>query len=253
MSCNGNGGQSGWRPVTYDLHQHSCLSPCGDEEMTPANIVGMAVVKELDVIALTDHNTCKNCPAFLKVAEAYGVVALPGMELTTTEEVHVVCLFENLEDAMRFDAYVYEHLLNIQNEESIFGAQLIVNEDDEVIGKVEKLLINATDIDFDAVAGLMEDFHGIMIPAHLDKSTTSLLSNLGFIPPDSSFGIAEIKDLKNLHRLQEQHPYLKDCMILSDSDAHYLADIHEPTYTMLVPELSVSGVFTALKAAAKKK
>ena len=253
MSCKENGSQSGWRPVTYDLHQHSCLSPCGDEEMTPANIVGMAVVKELDVIALTDHNTCKNCPAFLKVAEAYGVVALPGMELTTTEEVHVVCLFEHLEDAMAFDAYVYEHLMDIKNEESIFGAQLIVNEDDEVIGKVDKLLINATDIDFDAVAGLMEQFHGVMIPAHLDKSTTSLLSNLGFIPPDSNFGIAEIKDLKNLHRLQEQHPYLKDCMILSDSDAHYLPDIHEPTYTMLVPELSVSGVFAALKAASKKK
>ena len=253
MSCKENGSQSGWRPVTYDLHQHSCLSPCGDEEMTPANIVGMAVVKELDVIALTDHNTCKNCPAFLKVAEAYGVVALPGMELTTTEEVHVVCLFEKLEDAMAFDAYVYEHLMDIKNEESIFGAQLIVNEDDEVIGKVDKLLINATDIDFDAVAGLMEQFHGVMIPAHLDKSTTSLLSNLGFIPPDSNFGIAEIKDLKNLHRLQEQHPYLKDCMILSDSDAHYLLDIHEPTYTMLVPELSVSGVFAALKAASKKK
>lgn len=253
MNCKENGGQSGWRPVTYDLHQHSCLSPCGDEEMTPANIVGMAVVKELDVVALTDHNTCKNCPAFLKVAEAYGVVALPGMELTTTEEVHVVCLFEHLEDAMAFDAYVYEHLMDIKNEESIFGAQLIVNEDDEVTGKVDKLLINATDIDFDAVAGLMEEFHGIMIPAHLDKSTTSLLSNLGFIPPDSNFGIAEIKDLKNLHRLQEQHPYLKDCMILSDSDAHYLPDIHEPTYTMLVPELSVSGVFAALKAASKKK
>lgn len=253
MSCKENGSQSGWRPVTYDLHQHSCLSPCGDEEMTPANIVGMAVVKELDVIALTDHNTCKNCPAFLKVAEAYGVVALPGMELTTTEEVHVVCLFEKLEDAMAFDAYVYEHLMDIKNEESIFGAQLIVNEDDEVTGKVDKLLINATDIDFDAVAGLMEQFHGVMIPAHLDKSTTSLLSNLGFIPPDSTFGIAEIKDLKNLHRLQKQHPYLKDCMILSDSDAHYLPDIHEPTYTMLVPELSVSGVFAALKAASKKK
>ena len=128
----------------------------------------MAVVKELDVIALTDHNTCKNCEAFLKVAEAYGVVALPGMELTTTEEVHVVCLFETLEDAMAFDTYVYEHLLDIQNEEAIFGAQLIMNEDDEVTGKVDKLLINATDIDFDQVAGLMEQFHGVMIPAHLE-------------------------------------------------------------------------------------
>ena len=241
--------QGGWRQVTYDLHLHSCLSPCGDEEMTPANIVGMAVVKELDVIALTDHNTCKNCPAFLEVAKAYGITALPGMELTTTEEVHVVCLFETLEDAMRFDAYVYEHLLDIKNEEAIFGAQLIVNEDDEVTGKVEKLLINATDIDFDDVYALMEEYHGVMIPAHLDKSTTSLLSNLGFIPPDSKFRVAELKSFDNLHRLRAAHPYLNDCMVITDSDAHYLQDIHEPVYTMMVPELTPAGVIAALKTA----
>ena len=241
--------QGGWRQVTYDLHLHSCLSPCGDEEMTPANIVGMAVVKELDVIALTDHNTCKNCPAFLEVAKAYGITALPGMELTTTEEVHVVCLFERLEDAMRFDAYVYEHLLDIKNEEAIFGTQLIVNEDDEVTGRVEKLLINATDIDFDDVYSLMEEYHGVMIPAHLDKSTTSLLSNLGFIPPDSKFRVAELKSFANLHKLRAQHPYLNDCMVITDSDAHYLQDIHEPLYTMMVPELTPAGVIAALKTA----
>ena len=113
-----------WKQVTYDLHIHSCLSPCGDEDMTPANIVGMAVVKQLDVIALTYHNTCKNCPAFLKVAKEYGVTAIPGMELTTREEVHVVCLFEQLEDAMRFDTYVYERLLNVKNEEKILEHSL---------------------------------------------------------------------------------------------------------------------------------
>ncbi|MGN0505685.1 MAG: PHP domain-containing protein [Lachnospiraceae bacterium] len=241
--------QGGWRQVTYDLHLHSCLSPCGDEEMTPANIVGMAVVKELDVIALTDHNTCKNCPAFLNVAEAYGITALPGMELTTSEEVHVVCLFERLEDAMRFDAYVYEHLMDVPNNETIFGTQIIRNEDDEMLGKVEKLLINATDIGFDEVYDLMEEYHGVMIPAHLDKSTTSLLSNLGFIPPDSRFRVAELADLKSLHKLREAHPYLNDCMILSDSDAHYLPDIHEPVYSMLVPELSRAGVIAALTTA----
>lgn len=241
--------QEGWRQVTYDLHLHSCLSPCGDDEMTPANIAGMAAVKELDVVALTDHNTCKNCPAFLRAAEAYGVTALPGMELTTSEEVHVVCLFERLEDALRFDEYVYAHLLDIKNNEEIFGKQLIMNEDDEVLGRVEKLLINATDIAFDEVYDLMEEYHGVMIPAHLDKSTTSLLSNLGFIPPDSKFKVAELKNIKSLHSLREVHPYLKDCMILTDSDAHYLPDIHEPQYFLLVPELSPAGVIAALKTA----
>ncbi len=241
--------RGGWRQVTYDLHLHSCLSPCGDDEMTPANIAGMAAVKELNVVALTDHNTCKNCPAFLTAAEAYGVTALPGMELTTSEEVHVVCLFEHLKDAMRFDTYVYEHLMNIQNDEVIFGKQLIMNEEDEVLGKVDKLLINATDIAFDEVYGLMEEYHGVMIPAHLDKSTTSLLSNLGFIPPESRFYVAELASLKSLHKLQEMHPYLKDCTILTNSDAHYLPDIHEPLYSMLVPELSRAGVIAALKTA----
>ena len=150
---------------------------------------------------------------------------------------------------MRFDAYVYEHLLDIKNEEAIFGAQVIMNEEDEVLGKVEKLLINATDIDFDAVYGLMEEYHGVMIPAHLDKSTTSLLSNLGFIPPDSKFKVAELKSFENLHRLRAQHPYLNECMVITDSDAHYLEHIHEPVYTMMVPELSAKGVIEALKTA----
>ena len=238
-----------WKQVTYDLHIHSCLSPCGDEDMTPANIVGMAVIKELDVIALTDHNTCKNCPAFLKVAKQYGITAIPGMELTTKEEVHVVCLFEQLEDAMHFDSYVYERLLNVKNREDIFGKQSIINEEDIVVGKVEKLLINATDISFDEVYDLMEEYHGVMIPAHIDKSTTSLLSNLGFIPPDSRFRVVELKDLKKLHQLQENNPYLKECMIITSSDAHYLPDIHEPVHTMLVPNLSVFGVIVALKTA----
>ena len=87
----------------YDLHIHSCLSPCGSEDMTPYNIAAMAALKGLDVIAVTDHNSCKNCPAVLAAAKEYGVLALPGMELTTSEEVHAVCLFETLDAAMAFD------------------------------------------------------------------------------------------------------------------------------------------------------
>ena len=110
-------------PLYYDLHLHSCLSPCGDDDMTPANIVGMAAVKGLDVIALTDHNSCKNCPAAMKHGEEYGVTVIPGMELTTSEEVHVVCLFPELNDALDFDQYVYERILPIKNKKNIFGEQ----------------------------------------------------------------------------------------------------------------------------------
>ena len=111
----------------YDLHIHSCLSPCGDDDMTPANIVGMAAVKGLDVIALTDHNSCKNCPSALYHGQNYGVTVIPGMELCTTEEVHVICLFPALTDALSFDAYVYEHMLPIKNKQDIFGKQKVMN------------------------------------------------------------------------------------------------------------------------------
>ena len=193
-------------PLYYDLHIHSCLSPCGDDDMTPANIAGMAAVKGLDVIALTDHNSCKNCPAILKHGEEYGITVIPGMELTTAEEVHVVCLFPALDDAMAFDGYVYERLLPIKNREDIFGKQQIMDADDQVTGNVERLLIGATDISFDQVFGLVEAYRGIAYPAHIDKSTTSLLSNLGFVPPDSSFTCAEISTFDHLHQIQKEHP-----------------------------------------------
>ena len=159
----------------YDLHIHSCLSPCGDEDMTPANIAGMAAVKELDVIALTDHNTSRNCAPFLKMAEAYGLVGLPGMELTTNEDVHVVCLFPDLYAAMDFDTYVYNRMFKIANKEHIFGAQLLYNENDEIIGKEPNLLITNAAINFEDVFDLTEERGGIMIPAHIDNRRHSRL------------------------------------------------------------------------------
>ena len=135
--------------LTYDLHIHSCLSPCGDDDMTPGNIVGMAAIKGLDVIAVTDHNSCKNCPAVMKLAEQFGVLAIPGMEINTSEEVHAVCLFPTLEQALHFDAYVYDRLMKFPNKETVFGKQQICNEEDEVIGTEPYLLINSADISFD--------------------------------------------------------------------------------------------------------
>ena len=234
-------------PLYYDLHIHSCLSPCGDDDMTPANIAGMAAVKGLDVIALTDHNSCKNCPAILKHGEEYGITVIPGMELTTAEEVHVVCLFPALGDAMAFDGYVYEHLLPIKNREDIFGKQQIMNADDQVAGNVERLLIGATDISFDQVFGLVESYRGIAYPAHIDKSTTSLLSNLGFVPPDSSFTCAEISTFDHLHQIQKEHPYFLQCKMLSSSDAHYLEDIREPDYQIYARSRAAKDILEGLR------
>lgn len=232
--------------LAYDLHIHSCLSPCGDDDMTPGNVVGMAMLKGLDVIAVTDHNSCKNCPAVMAMAEQYGILAIPGMELTTSEEVHVVCLFPSLEQALKFDAYVHEKLLPFPNRETIFGKQQIYNEEDCCIGTEPLLLINGAEISFDYVWDLLQPYGGVMIPAHIEKNSNSLISNLGFVPPNSNFKTVEMKDPSKLESLLEQNEYLSQCQILKNSDAHYLEDIKEAKETLQVKERSIQAVLDVL-------
>ncbi len=233
-------------PLHYDLHIHSCLSPCGDNESTPGNIVGMSVIKNLNVIALTDHNTCKNCAAAMAIGKEYGITVIPGMELTTSEEVHVLCLFHTIEDAMGFDAYVEPRILQIPNDPKAFGDQLLCNEDDEVIGTFPTLLISATDISFDRVDDVIKPFNGVMIPAHIDKNSFSLMSNLGFVPPDTDFKCFELANMSNLHKLQESNPYLKNCNVITDSDAHYIDRINEAVNTLFAESDSIDDVLAAL-------
>lgn len=232
--------------LSYDLHIHSCLSPCGDGEMLPSDIVGMAYVKGLDVIAVTDHNSCKNCPAVLKKAEEYGLTAIPGMELCTAEEVHVLCLFPELEAALAFDERVRCTLPAIKNRPDIFGEQLIVDENDRVIGSEPYLLISAASIPFDAVYAQTAELGGIMIPAHIDKGSNSLLSNLGFIPPDSRFSCAELRSPAKAEELRSRHPYLQGCRLITNSDAHRLEEIHEPVNFLSADSRDPADILRAL-------
>ncbi len=232
--------------LSYDLHIHSCLSPCGDNDMTPANIVGMAALKELDVIAVTDHNTCKNCSPAMKFGEAYGVHVIAGMELTTLEEVHVVCLFNDLLGALEFDKYVYNHLPDIKNDPKIFGDQYIMDENEQIIGSIDKLLINATDISYEDVYELVHDYNGIMIPAHIEKGSNSLLANLGFVSDDSKFTCFELKDMSKLHELRRTNPYLNNCNVITDSDAHYLQDINEAVNSIHVKSKDSKSILASL-------
>lgn len=244
--------------LAYDMHLHSCLSPCGDDNMTPAMICGLAKVAGLDIIALTDHNSCANCPAFLEAAEHYGIKAICGMELTTAEEVHVLCYFHSLDLAMRFSDYVHDHLLPIKNKPSIFGHQYTVDTDDNVLYEEETLLVSATDISFDQVSDILEDYGGVMVPAHINKTSTSVLSNLGLIPEDSKFKCAEIKltagavgsetsSIESLaSELQEQHPYLKKCRLLINSDAHTLNDIQEPIHFIEIKDDTTDAILDYL-------
>ncbi len=195
--------------------------------MTPNNIAGMATLCELNIVALTDHNTCRNCPGFFKAAKKNGIIPIAGMELTTAEEIHVVCLFEELEDALAFDAEVENHIVKVQNRPDIFGKQNILNENDEEIGIVEHLLINATDITIDDVPELVARFNGICWPAHIDRPYNGIISMLGLMPDSPHFGVVELHDTDKLQELTADHPNLAGRMVVTGSDAHYLQDMRD--------------------------
>lgn len=232
--------------LQYDFHIHSCLSPCGDNDMTPQNIANMSKIMGYDIIALTDHNTCGNCPAVMKAGEEIGLTVIPGMELCTSEEVHVVCLFPDIEKAMAFSDYVYSTLPPVKNRPSVFGEQLVCDENDEVTGTEEKLLITASTISCMKVVEVVTEYGGICYPAHIDRSSFSILSNLGTIDESFGFTCAEIYDMSKEKELKEKHPYLNKLKIISDSDAHYLEKMRIPEQFIDLPDKAIYNIFSYL-------
>ena len=214
--------------------------------MTPNNLVNMAKLLGLDVIALTDHNTSLNCEAAMKVGDAVGVLVIPGMELTTAEDIHAVCLFPALKNALKFSEYVDQHRIKVKNKAEIYGRQVIMNEDDEEIGEIEHLLIPASFIGIGEAYAKAKEFGGICYPAHIDRDSLSILSVLGEIDPYCNFKTAELADISKLDTLKEQHPILNEMHIVTCSDAHYLENMRDAQNTIELPELTREAVLAAL-------
>lgn len=217
-----------------DLHVHSCLSPCGDEDMTPGNIVGMALLNGLNVVALTDHNSTANCPAFFKIAKSHGIIPIAGMELTTAEDVHVVCLFRDLQSAMDFGAYVDANRFKIKNEPDIFGRQIIVDEEDEPVDEEEYLLINASYLSLEDAYREVTSRGGVCYPAHIDRSSSGIIAMLGDFPPEPHFTAFELNDIASLEGCLEKYPILTErgLVHVASSDAHYLTDVSEEGFAV---------------------
>lgn len=211
----------------YDLHIHSCLSPCADDDMTPANIAGMGALCGLNVMALTDHNATRNLPAFFKACKTHGIVPVGGMELTTAEEVHIICLFEDLDSAMSFGEQVYKHLPDISNRSEIFGNQLIVDDEDNILGREDKLLLAASDLALEDAVKLVRNFGGVAYPAHIDRDSNGIIAVLGDIPPEPDFRAYELNERLNLSRYSKQYPLITGMKMLACSDAHRLWEINE--------------------------
>ncbi len=209
----------------YDFHIHSCLSPCADNDMTPYNLVNMAKLAGLDMIALTDHNSCLNCPAAIEAGKRASITVIPGMELCTSEEVHIICLLPDLASATAFSNYVYERLPRIANRADIFGDQLVITPLDTVSENYPQMLAFASALSISRVVEAVSSFGGICYPAHIDRPSNSVISNLGGITPEMGFHAAEITQKAEPADYIARYPILKKMFLVTSSDSHRLEDI----------------------------
>lgn len=234
--------------IAYDLHIHSSVSPCADNDMTPNNIVNMSILKGLDAIAITDHNTCANAEAVIKCAKDTGLLVIPGMELETSEEIHVVCLFPDIKSAAYMQDVVYTNLPDIKNKESIFGEQLIFGQDDELIRKEERLLLASTSISINEVFDIViNKLNGIAIPAHIDRPANSILATFGVMPEDIDIKCVEVSKKNNEELILSKDKRIVEMNRIFSSDAHYLGNINERENFIDVDILSAAGVIKALR------
>lgn len=230
-----------------DLHIHSVLSPCADLEMSPVNIINKAKERKLDIIGLTDHNSTKQCKITREIGEKNGVFVLCGAEITTKEEVHCLTFFENFEKLSAFQQYIEIHLPKINNDVQRFGYQLIVDEEENIIDEEEFLLHSALDVSIDALAEKVHELNGLFIPAHVNRPKFSLISQLGFIPPDIKADAFEISKHLSRADFYKQYAYLKNKTVIQNSDAHFIDAIGE-TYTEFdLQSVSFSNIAKALQ------
>lgn len=219
------------RTYRADLHVHTCLSPCGDLEMSPHKIANQAKIKELDILGICDHNSAENTPALMKAAEKFDIRVLPGLEVTSQEEVHILALFDKVEPALALQDIVYAHLPG-ENDERAFGMQVIVNHRGDVLGFNKRLLIGASTLTLEEVVATIHSLNGLAVASHIDREGFSLIGQLGFIPDHLELDALEISPRMSFSAAQAKFAPLLP--IISSSDAHFLNEIGIGTTTFLL-------------------
>lgn len=220
-----------------EMHIHTVLSPCGDLLMTPANILEYAQKRGIELIAITDHNSAENMSVILQLAPTYGIHVLPGMEVETREEVHLVTLFDTLEQVLALQEIVYRHLPPLENDENYFGPQLLCNLADEYVDRVTRLLAVSVSLSIEEIVAEVEQLGGLVYPAHVDRQRNSILTQLGFIPPDLCFIALEVST--RYREDGQQNPLIAGYPVIPASDVHFLQDLKGTVrFTIERPEIA---------------
>jgi PHP family Zn ribbon phosphoesterase len=234
------------RFFSADLHIHTCLSPCAELEMLPELIVGRAQELGLQIIAVTDHNSVANVASVVNAARGTGVTVLPGAEVQTREEVHMVTLFDTLEQALSWQEQIYANLPPLKNDEALFGEQLLLDAAGEPAGYLDRLLLTSTDFSVEDVVQRVRELDGLCIPAHVDRTMYSIIANLGFIPPELEVVGVEISVNIGPVEARRRFPQLENYSLIANGDAHRLKEmVRRTTFKMVAP--TVAEISLALR------
>lgn len=228
-----------------DLHLHTVLSACAETEMLPEFIVERAKELGLRLIAVTDHNSAENAAAVVTAAAGTGITVLPGMEVQTREEVHLLCLFDTLGQVGLWQEEVYAHLPPVKNDERVFGIQIVLDAKGNVVGRNDRMLLIATSFSVEEVVRRVCDLSGVCIPAHVDRPAYSIIANLGFIPRELAIAGVEISPLVGAKKARVQFPELERYSLVAGGDAHRLREMARRT-TLRLAEATVSELSLAL-------
>jgi len=188
-----------------DLHIHTVLSPCGDLEMSPGHIVSQAIRHGLDIIGITDHNSTRQCQMVWKLGRKAGLTVIPGCETTTQEEVHCLTLFPDFDALAEFQKFLDRRLMYIPNNPSLFGYQVLVDEDDNIEEEFQNYLGASLDASIEEVEQKVHELSGIFIPAHVDRPRNSIFSQLGFLPPELKVDALQISKLSDEKTIREKY------------------------------------------------
>lgn len=227
-----------------DLHIHTCLSPCAQSDMLPTTIIKQARDKNLDVIGICDHNSAENVLAVKKAGEKKGVKVLGGMEMSSSEEVHILVFFDDDGALLEMQNIVYENLFG-ENDEKYFGEQLIVDEYDKIIGSTNKLLIGSTSLGIDRIVELVHSLGGLAVASHVDRDSFSIIAQLGFIPKELPLDALELSWRCELSEVNNYESY--GLPLVKSSDAHFLSDIGKAVTTFSLSAPSFSEVVMAFQ------
>lgn len=229
-----------------DIHLHSVLSPCATLDMSPQRIVDEAVNAGLNIIGLTDHNSTRNALLCRELAAEKGIFCLCGVEINSKEEVHCLLFAEKAEELLAIEEFLKAKLPHFQNNPDIFGYQLILDRDENIVEQVESLLINALSASLDEIADLCKQVNGILILSHIDKSKNSILSQLGFIPPDLEYTALEISRNSTVEQILSKHKYLKGKTFITTSDSHQPDLIGQPYFEIECQDINFQNIKEAL-------